>query len=194
MSSEREKMIRGERYDPRDPELVAARVRARHLLQAYNATDPEDAGRERLLRELIPAAGTPVWIEPPFFCDYGWNITLGANFYCNFNCVVLDICPVSIGANVLLGPAVQLYAASHPLSPALRRTGIEDGAPITIGDDVWIGGGSIVLPGVSIGAGTTIGAGSVLTRDIPGGVLAAGNPCRVIRGLEATPRAGAGTG
>ena len=184
MTTERDRMLRGERYDPRDPALVAARARTRRLLAAYNASEPGTAGRERLLRELIPNAAPGAWIEPPFACDYGDNITLGADFYCNFNCVILDVARVTIGRNVLLGPAVQIYAATHPLSAAARRTGLELGAPVDIGDDVWIGGGSIVCPGVHIGARTVVGAGSVVTRDLPADVVAAGNPCCVIRTLH----------
>jgi len=186
MASQKERMLRGELYDPRDPELVAARLAARLRLRAYNDSPPGDVAlRDRLLRELIPHAGANVWIEPPFQCDYGGNIALGDDFYCNFDCVILDIAPVVFGRNVLLGPAVQVYAATHPLSAAARRTGLELGAPVSVGDDVWIGGGSIVCPGVRIGARSVIGAGSVVTRDIPDDVLAVGNPCRVVRAIGA---------
>jgi maltose O-acetyltransferase len=182
MSSQKERMIGGELYDPHDPQLSAERRRARFLTKALNETgDDQQEERARLIRELIPAAGEAVWIEPPFFCDYGSNITLGDRVFFNFNCVVLDVAPVSIGSGVLFGPAVQIYAATHPLSAAERRTGLELGRPVEIGDDVWVGGGAIICPGVRVGARTIIGAGSVVTRDIPEGVLAAGNPCRVIR-------------
>jgi maltose O-acetyltransferase len=184
MATERDKMLRGDLYDPRDPQLVAARAHSRALQAAYNATEPGSSERERLLRELVPQAGRNAWIEPPFHCDYGDNITLGDNFYCNFGCVILDVAPVVIGANVLLGPGVHVYAATHPLSAAARRTGLELGAPVEIGDDVWIGGGAIICPGVSIGARAVIGAGSVVTRDVPPSVLATGNPCRVIRPID----------
>ena len=127
--------------------------------------------------------GKEVWIEPPFYCDYGSNITLGDNVFFNFNCVVLDVTPVVIGSRVLFGPAVQIYAATHPLSAAERRSGLEAGKPVEIGDDVWVGGGAIICPGVQIGPESVIGAGSVVTRNIPARVLAAGNPCRVIREL-----------
>jgi maltose O-acetyltransferase len=182
MQSEKAKMLSGELYHPIDPELVADRRRARLLLEAYNRSSIDElAERDRLLRELIPQVGRELWIEPPFYCDYGEHITIGDNVYFNFNCVILDVAPVTIGSRVLFAPGVQIYAATHPIDPVVRRSGLELGAPITIGDDVWIGGGAIICPGVSIGSGTTIGAGSVVTKDIPAGVLAVGNPCRVVR-------------
>jgi maltose O-acetyltransferase len=182
MTSHKERMLRGELYDPLDPELSAERRRARLGFQALNATrDDQQEERARLIKELIPASGAGVWIEPPFYCDYGSNITLGDKVYFNFNCVVLDVAPVRIGSGALFGPAVQIYAATHPLSAAERRTGLELGRPVEIGDDVWVGGGAVICPGVKIGAESVIGAGSVVTRDVPAGVFAAGNPCRVIR-------------
>lgn len=182
MQSEREKMLGGALYDPRDPQLCAERRRARLLFKAFNDTrDDEQEERARLIRELIPASGHDVWIEPPFYCDYGSNITLGDKVFFNFNCVILDVAAVRIGSGVLFGPAVQIYAATHPLSAAERRTGLESGKAVEIGDDVWVGGGAIICPGVRIGAQSVIGAGSVVTRDIPERVFAAGNPCRVIR-------------
>lgn len=175
-------MVAGELYDAGDPELVAERERARRLTGLYNATAPDDAaGRRDLLDELLAAAGTAAWIEPPFFCDYGWNITLGERAFLNFNCVVLDCAPVTIGDRSLLGPAVQLSAATHPVDPRARETGLELAAPIAIGRNVWIGSGAIVGPGVTIGDDSVIGAGSVVVRDVPPGVVAVGNPCRVIR-------------
>lgn len=184
MASEKDKMLRGELYDPRAPELVEARRRARLLLHALNNTrDDQQDERTRLIRELIPGCGEGTWIEPPFYCDYGSNIVLGDGVFFNFNCVVLDVAAVRIGSRVLFGPAVHIYAATHPLSAEERRQGLELGKPVNIGDDAWIGGGAIINPGVSIGAGAVIGAGSVVTRDVPTNVLAAGNPCRVIRKL-----------
>ena len=178
-------MLAGELYLASDPELVADRLSARRLLQAYNGTRPEETERRReLLQRLFGRIGPRFEIEPPFFCDYGWNIAAGDNLYMNTGCVVLDCAPVTIGANVLFGPCVQVYAASHPLDPESRRAGWELTAPVSIGDDVWIGDGAILCPGVSIGGGTTIAAGSVVTRDIPAGTVAAGNPCRVIRRLD----------
>jgi maltose O-acetyltransferase len=182
LRSEKEKMLGGELYDPLDAELTAERRRARLLFKALNDTrDDQQGERARLIKELIPGAGAGVWIEPPFYCDYGTNITLGEKVFFNFNCVVLDVAPVSIGARSLFGPAVQIYAATHPLGAAERRTGLEAGRAVEIGDDVWVGGGAVICPGVRVGARTVIGAGSVVTRDIPEGVFAAGNPCRVIR-------------
>ena len=182
MVSQKEKMLGGELYDPLDPQLSAERRRARLIFKALNDTsDDQHDERARLIKELIPAAGEGVWIEPPFYCDYGSNITLGDKVFFNFNCVVLDVAPVLIGSGVLFGPAVQIYTAMHPLSAAERRTGLEAGRPVEIGDDVWVGGGAIICPGVRVGARSVVGAGSVVTRDIPEDVFAAGNPCRVIR-------------
>jgi maltose O-acetyltransferase len=182
MRRQKEKMLSGELYDPLDTQLSAERRRARLLTKALNDTsDDQQEERARLIKELIPAAGKGVWIEPPFYCDYGSNITLGDKVFFNFNCVVLDVAPVSIGSGVLFGPGVQIYAATHPLSAAGRRTGLEAGRPVEICDEVWVGGGAIICPGVRIGAGSVIGAGSIVTGNIPEGVLAAGNPCRVIR-------------
>jgi maltose O-acetyltransferase len=184
MKSEKEKMLAGELYDPLDPQLTSERLRARRLFQRLNdtpANQPEE--RARIIRQLIPAAGDSVWIESPFYCDYGTNITLGDKVYFNFNCVVLDVAPVLIRSGVLFGPSVQIYAATHPMRAADRRIGLESGMPVEIGDDVWIGGGAIICPGVRIGARSVIGAGSVVTRNIPDDVFAAGNPCRVIRAI-----------
>ena len=186
MVTERERMLAGDLYDPRDPELVALRRRARILCTALNATrDDEPEKRAGLLRELLPNAGAGLELEPPFFCDYGTNITFGEKVFLNFNCVILDVATVTIGSRVMLGPSVQLYAATHPLIAKERSSGRELGKPIVIGDDVWLGGGSIVCPGVRIGARAVIGAGSVVTKDIAAGMLAVGNPCRVVRAIPA---------
>ena len=181
MRSEREKMLAGELYDPLDPELAAARARARDLCWDLNATREAQADdRRRILRDLLGAGGDTVWMQPPFFCDYGSNIFLGERVFFNFNCVVLDVCPIRIGDYTLFGPAVQIYTPMHPFNAELRRKE-EFGKPVEIGSDVWVGGGAIILPGVRIGSRAVIGAGSVVTRDVPDGVFAAGNPCRVIR-------------
>ena len=181
MRSEREKMVGGELYDAMDHELVIHRARARDLCRTVNATGEAEAGQRRgLLEQLFAAGGDTVELQPPFFCDYGSNIHLGSHVFFNFNCVVLDVCPVRIGDESLFGPGVQILTAMHPLNAALRRKQ-EYGRGVEIGSDVWVGGGAIVCPGVRIGSGTVIGAGSVVTRDIPAGVLALGNPCRVIR-------------
>jgi maltose O-acetyltransferase len=181
MRSERDKMLAGELYDPMDRELVAGRDRARDLCQDLNATrEAQQDERRRILKELFGAGGVSVWMQPPFFCDYGSNIYLGERVFFNFNCVVLDVCEVRIGDFTLFGPAVQVYTATHPMNAELRRKQ-EFAKPIAIGSDVWVGGGAIICPGVRIGSKSVIGAGSVVTRDIPEGVFAAGNPCRVIR-------------
>jgi maltose O-acetyltransferase len=181
MSRERQKMLAGEPYDPMDAELVTARVRARDLCQALNATqEANEKQRRTILCDLFCSGGDTVWMQPPFFCDYGANITLGERVFFNFNCVVLDVCSVTVGSFTLFGPAVQIYTAMHPLNAELRRRH-EFGKPVEIGSDVWVGGGAIILPGVRIGSRAVIGAGSVVTRDIPEQVFAAGNPCRVIR-------------
>src|SRR5215510_8629349 len=184
MSSERQKMLAGELYDPFDPELVAGRARARDLCQELNATRESDAAaRRRILRALFGKGGGTVWMQPPFFCDYGTNIELGERVFFNFNCIVLDVCPVRIGDFTLFGPAVQIYTPLHPFN-AEQRGREEFGRPIDIGSDVWVGGGAIILAGVNIGSRVVVGAGSVVTRDLPDGVFAAGNPCRVIRQIE----------
>lgn len=181
MLTERQKMIAGELYDPMDPDLVAGRDRARDLCQDLNATRESQADeRRRILRELFGKGGDTVWMQPPFFCDYGANIELGERVFFNFNCVVLDVCPIKIGSYTLFGPAVQIYTPMHPWNAEQRRLK-EFGKPIEIGSDVWVGGGAIILPGVTIGSRSVIGAGSVVSRSIPDGVFAAGNPCRVIR-------------
>ena len=183
MKTERDRMLAGEAYDPLDPELDAGRRKARTLCKRLNESHEDDKiTRSDILAELFGKA-TDVWIQPPFYCDYGSNISLGRKVFFNFNCVVLDVAPVTIGDHVLFGPAVQIYTATHPLDAARRRAGLESGKPVVIGADVWVGGGAIVCPGVEIGARSIIGAGSVVTRDIPPDVFAAGNPCRVVRSL-----------
>lgn len=183
--SERQKMLDGELYLASDPALVAERVEARRRVARYNATGPDDlVERARILGELLGEVGEGCTIEPPFRCDYGANIRLGASVYLNFGCIVLDCAPVTIGSRVKFGPSVQLIAATHPIDPVVRAAGPELAGPITIGDDAWLGAGVIVLPGVTIGAASVIGAGSVVTRDIPPGVIAYGNPCRVGRRID----------
>lgn len=180
-----------ETFDTRADTLMARHHRVRALLKRYNASASDDAeGRADLLAELLGSAGKGVWIEPPFYCDDGSNIHLGAGVFMNFNCVILDGDRVEIGAGTLLGPAVQIYATTHPLRPEERmfeRDGIPayrtSAAPVAIGRNVWIGGGAILLPGVTVGDGTTIGAGAVVTGDLPANVFAAGNPARVFKDL-----------
>ncbi len=182
MSAERERMLAGEPYNAMAPELLAERAACRALVERFNAMAfaEADAAAE-LLTRLLGAVGEGVVIIPPFQCDYGSQITMGDRSFANFGLIVLDEAPVSIGADVLIGPGVQLITASHPLDAATRRTGQETAAPIRIEDDAWLAAGVIVLPGVSVGAGTVVGAGSVVTRDLPAGHLCLGNPCRVIR-------------
>jgi len=183
MRTEKEKMLAGELYDPLDAQLSGERLRCRDLLKRFNDTR-EDQTEERteLLKQLL-GAETGVWIQPPFFCDYGTNIRLGSKVFFNFNCVVLDVMEVTIGDNVLFGPSVQIYTATHPMDAETRRKWLEFAKPIRIGSDVWVGGAALICPGVTIGDRSVIGAGSVVTRDVPADVFAAGNPCRVIRQL-----------
>ena len=180
MTTEREKMLAGELYDPIDPELVTGRERARDLCQKLNATrEAERDERRRILLQLFAKGGETVWMQPPFFCDYGSNIVLGERVFFNFNCVVLDVCPVRIGDFTLFGPAVQIYTPMHPLKPSCGGTGVRQADRDRFG---CVGRRRRHhLPGVKIGSRAVIGAGSVVTRDIPEGVFAAGNPCRVIR-------------
>jgi maltose O-acetyltransferase len=185
MVAEKEKMLAGEMYDATDPQLTAERRRARDLCNSLNAShDNEQELRKRIILELFGSAGDAVWIEPPFYCDYGSNITLGSKVFLNFNCVILDPASVIIGSNVLFGPAVQVYTATHPMIASERRTWHEFARPVEVGSDVWVGGGAIICPGVRIGSRAVIGAGSVVTHDIPADVFASGNPCRIIRQLD----------
>ena len=175
-------MLAGELYLAADPELTKLRDRARQITRAYNSTiETERDMRRTLLNRLLGQMPPKIEIEPPFRCDYGTNIYLGQNFYANFGCILLDCADIRIGENVMFAPNVQIYAAHHPLDVETRISGLELASPITIGNNVWIGGGAIVLPGVTIGDNTVIGAGSVVTKDIPANVVAVGNPCRVIR-------------
>eukprot|EP00276_Gloeochaete_wittrockiana_P011339 CAMPEP_0184648246 /NCGR_PEP_ID=MMETSP0308-20130426/5321_1 /TAXON_ID=38269 /ORGANISM="Gloeochaete witrockiana, Strain SAG 46.84" /LENGTH=194 /DNA_ID=CAMNT_0027079909 /DNA_START=54 /DNA_END=638 /DNA_ORIENTATION=+ len=186
--TEKEKMLRGELYMSDDPELVELRRLARSRMRAFNNSDPEDTlAREKAMTALLGRHGSSCYIEPPFFCDYGTNIFLGNNVYMNFNCVALDCNKIEIGNNVMFGPNVSLYPATHPTDPALRNAGPEYAKAIKIGDGVWIGGGATILPGITIGEGSTIGAGSVVTKDVPSYVVVAGNPARVIRQLAGVP-------
>ena len=180
MKSEKEKMIAGEPYLAGDAELVALRQNARENMRAFNdEIDPRK--RSELLKNWFGKTGQKIYMEPSLSLDYGSNIFVGENFYANFNCTILDTCPVTFGNNVMIAPNVSFYTATHPIDPVERNSGTEYGKPITIGDNVWIGGNCVVMQGVTIGDGTVIGAGSVVTRDIPAGVIAFGNPCRVIR-------------
>jgi maltose O-acetyltransferase len=182
--TEYEKMLAGELYNASDPVLLSMRVAARSWIQRYNQTGFDHALREPLLDECLGRHGKNTDIQTPFYCDYGKHIEVGDNFFANFNCVFLDCNYIRIGHNVFIGPGVHIYAATHPIKATERIKGPELAFPVMIGNNVWIGGGSIICPGVTIGDHTTIGAGSVVTKNIPSNVVAAGNPCRIIRDLS----------
>lgn len=183
----RARMLAGDRYIANDPELDGERRRARTLTHRLDAMDPNDLdGRRAVLAELLGALGEGSEILPPFRCDYGYRISIGARSFVNHGAVFLDVAPITIGADVQIGPNVQLLTATHPIDPEERRAGWEAGEPIAIGDNAWLGGGVIVCPGVSIGENSVIGAGAVVTREIPASVVAVGNPARVIREVPAT--------
>jgi maltose O-acetyltransferase len=185
MKTEKDKMLAGQLYDPLDQQLSDERLRARLLIKALNDTREDQVEeRGRILKELIPHAGDGLWLQPPFYCDYGTNIKVGERVFFNFNCVVLDVMQVTIGSRTLFGPNVQIYTATHPMNHKERASGLEFARPIIIGEDVWVGGSVVICPGVTIGDCSVIGAGSVVTKDIPPDVFAAGNPCRVIRSLQ----------
>ncbi|MFB9986679.1 sugar O-acetyltransferase [Bacillus benzoevorans] len=181
---EKEKMLSGQPYLAFDEELFKERQYAKEVLFEFNSLNPgEVEKRNKLLENLLGRVPKLFYIEPPFRCDYGYNISIGENFYANYNCTVLDCAPVTIGDNVLLAPNVGLYTAGHPIHYEPRNKGIEYAFPITIGDNVWLGGGVIVNPGITIGSNVVIGSGSVVTKDIPSNVVAAGNPCRVLKAI-----------
>lgn len=183
---EKEKMVKGLAYKASDPELIQWRMEVRKMLSQYNLgslNEPQD--QEVLIREILPNLGNNSQIEPPFYCDYGWNIFTGDDFYMNFDCIILDVAPVHIGNRVLCGPKVQILTATHSLNSHERyNLGTELGKPVTIGNEVWIGAGTIICPGVQIGDQVVIGAGSIVTRNIPSRVFAAGNPCKVIKEID----------
>ena len=184
MKTEKEKMLSGENYFSNDKELVFERTKAKKLLHKLNVTEYLMNGNSRIiLRELLPNAHKRIYIVPPFHCDYGYNIYSGEMVYFNVNCVVLDAAKVTIGNNVFIGPGVHIYTATHPTN-AIERRKTEFAKPVSIGNDCWIGGNTIICPGVTIGDGCTIGAGSVVTKDIPANSLAVGNPAKVIRKLN----------
>jgi maltose O-acetyltransferase len=173
-------MLAGQPYRADDPELVACRQRAAEWMARYNAGARSEAACRPMLAEIMAAVGEGAFVRPPFHCDYGFNVALGAGSYLNFGCVVLDVARVEIGAMTQIGPAVQILAADHPRDPAERRAGLELGRPVRIGANVWIGGGALILPGVTVGDDAIIGAGAVVARDVPSGATVAGNPARPI--------------
>jgi maltose O-acetyltransferase len=180
----RERMLAGDPYLADDPELAAESLRARRLQDAFNRTEADDTeGRRRILHELLGAFGSGSEFRPPFYCDYGYQTRVGARCFANFGLVALDVAPITIGDDVQIGPNVQLLTPTHPVEPTPRRDKWEAAEPVTIGDNVWLGGGAIVLPGVTIGADSVVGAGAVVTRDVPAGVVVVGNPARVVRTL-----------
>jgi len=182
--TEKEKMLAGESYFANDKELSADRLKAKRLLHKLNVTEYVMNGTARnILHQLLPNSHKHIYIEPPFHCDYGYNIEAGENVYFNVNCVVLDTMKIKIGSNVFFGPGAQIYTATHPLN-AIERRSTEFSKPVAIGDDCWIGGNAVICPGVTIGNRCTIGAGAVVTKDIPDDSLAVGNPAKVIRNLK----------
>ena len=190
MKSEKEKMISGHPYQANDEELVKERLFAKELLFDFNSLRPLDnEKRNQILAELLGGTGENYYIEPPFRCDYGYNIEIGKNFYANYNLTVLDCAKVKMGDNVFIAPNVAIYTAGHPIHPLLRNEQYEFALPIEIGDSVWIGGNVVINPGVTIGSNSVIGAGSIVTKDIPSGVIAVGNPCKVLRSITEEDKA-----
>jgi len=185
MKSEKEKMISGKPYKAFDDELVNERRYAKELIFDFNSFRPNEiVNRNGLIKRLLGKIGNSFIIEPPFRCDYGYNIEIGENFYSNYNLIILDCAKVLIGDNVMIGPNVSIYTAGHPVHYEIRNQGYEYAFPVSIGNNVWIGGNAVINPGVSIGDNSVIGSGSVVTKDIPGNVIAAGNPCKVLRGIN----------
>ena len=184
MKTEKEKMLGELPYNASDKELVNGRLQAKQLLFDFNQLRPKEIKqRKNILKQLLGKTGLHFYIEPPFRCDYGVNISMGENFYANYNLVILDCAEVTIGDNVLIGPNVSLFTAAHPIHHKKREGDLEFSFPITIADNVWIGGNTVLNPGVTIGENTVIGSGSVVTKSIPANVVAAGNPCKIIRAI-----------
>ena len=182
VKSEKQKMLDEELYYSGVPELKEALLNSKEMCYDYNNLRPREFDKKKeILKKLLKKVGEECYIEPPFFCDYGFNTTLGDNFYANHNLVILDVCEVTFGNNVFIGPNVGIYTAEHPIDVEMRNKGIEYGKKIKVGNNVWIGGSVCILPGVTIGDNVTIGAGSVVTKDIPSNVTAFGNPCKVFK-------------
>jgi maltose O-acetyltransferase len=181
--TEKKRMSSEKLYMASDPELSKERVNARRIIRLFNRT-VEEQNRIALLKELFERAGENFYIEPPFYCDYGYNISIGKNFFANFDCIIIDVCKVIIGDNVLFGPRVCVYTAGHPIDAVVRNTLLEFGKPVIIRNNVWIGGNVIINPGISIGNNVVIGSGSVVTKDMPDNVIAVGNPCKILRKIN----------
>lgn len=180
--TEKEKMLSEQLYTAEDAQLQKESKNAKRVTRIFNnTTEEEGLYRIQLLKELFKKTGERLWIEPPFHCDYGCHISVGENFYANYDCIIIDVCDVEIGDNVFFAPRVGVYTAGHPIDAEIRNTGLEYGKKIKIGNSVWIGGNTVINPGVTIGDNVVIGSGSVVTKDIPSGVVAAGVPCKVIR-------------
>lgn len=185
MKTEKIKMIAGELYLAGDEQLVKERENARRMTRIYNATTETDCDhRTQLLKQLFGSTGNQIFIEPTFRCDYGYNIHVGENFYANFDCVILDVCEVRIGKNCFMAPGVHIYTATHPLDPIERILGAEFGKPVTIGDNVWIGGRAVINPGLTIGNNVVVASGAVVVKDVPDNVVVGGNPARIIKNIE----------
>jgi len=185
MRTEKEKMLAGELYLADDALLVEDRKKARKLTRLYNNTTETEGGKRReLLTELLGSTGKSFSIEPTFKCDYGYNIHIGENFYANYDCVFLDVCKIQIGDNCFLAPGVHIYTATHPLNPIERSSGAEFAKPVTIGNNVWIGGRSVINPGVTLGDNVVVASGAIVTKDVPNNVVVGGNPARIIKNIE----------
>ncbi|WP_036779035.1 sugar O-acetyltransferase [Pontibacillus chungwhensis] len=190
MYSEKRKMLAGELYNASDEELVKDRLNARELTRAYNnTTEAEDDRRTEILKALFGSTGNNLAVEPTFRCDYGYNIHVGEDFYANFDCIILDVCPVTIGDHCLLAPGVRILTATHPVDPTTRSSGLEYGKPVKLKDHVWVGANAIINPGVTIGHNVIIGSGAVVTKDVPDNVIIGGNPARIIKEVEFNPEA-----
>ena len=182
--TEKQKMLAGELYDSSDEELARERLHARRLTRMFNSTfENEQANRHSLLKQLFGSLPGEAVVEPPFYCDYGYNIHVGERFYANFDCVILDVCPVHIGDNCMLAPGVHIYTATHPLDAEERNSGVEYGKPVRIGNNVWIGGRAVINPGVTVGDNVVIASGAVVTKDVPANAVVGGNPAKIIKML-----------
>ncbi len=183
--TEKEKMLSGQMYNPNDKELNTERHIARTIFQKINSMDGDQKKEQnKLFAKLLGQSVKGLWIEPPFYCDYGYNIKVGKNVFMNFNCCILDVMEVKIGNNIMIGPNVQIYTATHPIDAKTRSSWLEFAKPVNIGNDVWIGGGAIICPGVTIGNGAVIGAGTVVTKNVPDNVVFAGNPAKFIKNID----------